>query len=64
MVQLQGGKKMSFLEISGLRGKQKEDIIAQLSRVDKIRVKEYELEAANQEEKKVDKNIQAANQRI
>jgi hypothetical protein len=48
MVQLQGGKKMSFLEISGLRGKQKEDIIAQLSRVDKIRVKEYELEAANQ----------------
>jgi hypothetical protein len=64
MVQLQGGKKMSFLEISGLRGKQKEDIIAQLSRVDKIRVKEYELEAVNQriwDKKEVE---QAVNQRI
>ena len=53
---------MSFREISLLQGKEKEDIMVQLSRVDKIKIKEYELEAANQEEEKLDENIQAANQ--
>lgn len=62
MVQLQDGRKMSFREISLLQGKEKEDIMVQLSRVDKIKIKEYELEAANQEEEKLDENIQAANQ--
>ena len=56
------GKDMSFREISLLQGKEKEDVMVQLSRVDKIKIKEYELEAANQEEEKLDENIQAANQ--
>jgi hypothetical protein len=53
MVQLQGGKKMSFLEISGLRGKQKEDII------NKMTDEEY-----SGYDKYIENRKQAANQRI
>ena len=57
------GKDMSFREISLLQGKEKEDIMVQLSRVNKIKIKEYELEAANQEADQFAEKRWAANQR-
>ncbi len=57
-------KTMRFSEISWLSKKEKEAIINGMTRIDKIWFREWELEAANQTEKKIDWNIQAANQRI
>ena len=56
-------KTMSFSEISWLPKKEKEAIINGMTRIDKIWFREWELEAANQTEKQIDWNIQAANQK-
>ena len=71
---IKDGSRMSFADLLKMKdGKEKDEIIAQFWRADKIRFKEYELqvanqrieemkwvaEVANQTEKKIDKGTQA-----
>ena len=60
------GEKMSFAQIAALPKEQKDAILANrtIMRPSKREAyDEYELQAANQTEQKIDGNIQAANQR-
>ena len=60
------GKKMTFAEIAALPKEQKDAILTNrmIMRPSKREAyDEYELQAANQTERKIDGNIQAANQK-
>ena len=60
------GKKMTFAEIAALPKEQKDAILTNrmIMRPSKREAyDEYELQAANQSERKIDGNIQAANQK-
>ena len=62
MVVLKDGRKISFAEISKLPQEQQDNIIGEMSGKEKLFYKRWYVEVANQEEKKIDANIQAANQ--
>ena len=59
------GKDMSFAEIAQMDQAEQERVISEIEGVKtRLLLKSYLVQAANQIEKKIDENIQSANQRI
>ena len=46
MVKLKDGREMSFLEITGLPEKEKEEVLGQMTRLHKVNFLQFESEAA------------------